>query len=171
MECQPVPNQNIEKRPLQSVEAQKILDLFNHSDVIAQMPLASPSFTESDYDGWISTKKMLWDTHGYGPWAFYVAGQFAGWGGLQDENGAADLGLVLHPRFWGYGLKIYRMIITEAFLDLQLPKVTVLLPDSRLPAVWMRRLGFTQEDQLEISGINFHRFQLKNPKFHTIADK
>lgn len=32
---------------------------------------------------------------------FFVDGQFAGWGGLQQEDGDADLALVLHPDYWG----------------------------------------------------------------------
>jgi hypothetical protein len=36
----------------------------------------------------------------HGPWAFIVDGKFAGWGGLQPEEGDADLELVLHPDYW-----------------------------------------------------------------------
>ena len=44
----------------------------------------------------------MWDEHGYGPWAFIINGEFAGWGGLQPEQGEADFALVLHPDFWGW---------------------------------------------------------------------
>lgn len=51
-------------------------------------------------------KGCQWQQYGYGPWAFEIDQQFAGWGGLQYEEGDADLALVLHPKFWGSGKEV-----------------------------------------------------------------
>src|SRR2546427_3324773 len=49
----------------------------------------------SDFDlakanEWAQKKDAQWQQYGYGPWAFEIDQQFAGWGGLQYEQGDAD---------------------------------------------------------------------------------
>jgi RimJ/RimL family protein N-acetyltransferase len=75
----------------------------------------------------IGLKKTM-ARHGYGPWAFLVDNKFAGWGGLQYENGDADLALVLHPQYWGFGKKIFNQIIRRAFNEMGMESITILLP-------------------------------------------
>lgn len=55
-------------------------------------------------------------------------GKFVGWGGLQDENGDADLALVLHPDYWGLGKHIYNEIVDRAFNPMGFESITILLP-------------------------------------------
>ena len=69
----------------------------------------------ADCEGFIAAKEQLWAEHGYGPWAFFVDGEFVGWGGLQPEDGEADLGMVLHPKHWGVGKALYDEVIRRAF--------------------------------------------------------
>ena len=78
------------------------------------MPLFNGEFDDNACEQFIAAKENLWVEFGYGPWAFVVEGEFAGWGGLQPENGDADLALVLHPRYWGVGKVIYKRIIDIA---------------------------------------------------------
>lgn len=86
----------------------------NHPMVRRQMPLFNGEFDDNACEQFIAAKENLWVEFGYGPWAFVVEGEFAGWGGLQPENGDADLALVLHPRYWGVGKVIYKRIIDIA---------------------------------------------------------
>ncbi len=85
-----------------------------------QMPLTDDNFGEKECQEWVTDKEKQWDEHGYGPWAFVIDGKFAGWGGLQYEGGDADLGLVLHPDYWGMGKTIYEEIIKRAFGEMNL---------------------------------------------------
>ncbi|MEQ9592020.1 MAG: hypothetical protein RLN86_05445, partial [Cyclobacteriaceae bacterium] len=100
---------------LTEIKRSEIMELMNNQLVRREMPLLAGDFTQSDCDKFIAAKESMWREHGYGPWAFIVNGQFAGWGGLQPEDGEADLALVLHPKYWGIGKVLYRKFITTAF--------------------------------------------------------
>lgn len=146
--------------PLEKVDKEKILELMNHPLVLRQMPLASKEFTEADYSKFLSTKRKLWDQHGYGPWAFFVEGEFAGWGGLQFENGDPDLAMVLHPKFWGIGKLVYAQLLKQAFIDHEFESITVLLPPSRNHSKALLKLHFVSDGELQINNTRFLRYRL-----------
>jgi ribosomal-protein-alanine N-acetyltransferase len=148
---------------LSEVDREDIIALMNHPLVRRQMPLTSDNFAESDCDRFIAAKESLWAEHGYGPWAFFIDGDFAGWGGLQPENGDADLGLVLHPDYWGTGKAIYDRIVAAAFGEMGFESVTILLPPSRTRVQAIFRLGFQPDGELEIEGERFLRYRLYAP--------
>jgi len=127
------------------------------------MPLTSENFSEADCDEFIAAKESLWADHGYGPWAFVVDGQFAGWGGLQYENGDADLGLVLHPDYWGIGKTLYDEIIKRAFGEMGFESVMILFPPTRTRIKGILRLGFQLDGEVELYGERFIRYRLYAP--------
>jgi ribosomal-protein-alanine N-acetyltransferase len=106
----------------------------------------------------------MWAEHGYGPWAFFIDGQFAGWGGLQPEGPDADLGIVLHPRFWGLGYALSREILRRAFAEMGHKSVIVLLPPSRTRVRALKRLGFEDDGEVVLSGERFMRYRRRNPR-------
>jgi RimJ/RimL family protein N-acetyltransferase len=138
----------------------EVIDLMNDPLVRRHLPLAKNVFDEEAYTDFISAKEQLWQTYGYGPWAFLIEGQFAGWGGLQPEKGKADLAMVLHPNFWGWGGAIYQEIIRRGFGDMGLTQITVLLPSGRKRTKGLLRLGFTQTGVVELGGHLFFRYCL-----------
>lgn len=97
-------------------------------------------------------------------------GRFAGWGGLQPENGEADLGLVLHPHFWGLGKAICAEIVRRAFEDMGMKTLTVFLPPSRMRIRGMLRLGFYRDGDLTIGTERFLRFRLDKPPRQQVGD-
>ena len=119
---------NIEFKRLTEVDKNQIIDLMNNDLVRKQMPLVKGDFNENICEKFIDSKELLWIEHGYGPWAFIVNNEFAGWGGIQPENGEADLALVLHPNYWGTGKALYKEIIRRAFGEMELKSITVLFP-------------------------------------------
>jgi len=149
-----------EFKRLTEVEKSEIIELMNNSLVRRQMPLAAGSFGESECETFIAAKERLWEEHGYGPWAFVVDGQFVGWGGLQPENGEADLGLVLHPDHWGLGKTLYGEIIGRAFGEMGFQTVTTLLPPTRKRIKGLLRLGFQEDGQLVVGEKLFIRYRL-----------
>ena len=154
-------NRQLEFAELASIEPLQVIDLMNNPLVRRQMPLLQGEFGEDEYKAFINAKTKLWDEHGFGPQAFLANGQFAGWGGLQPENGEIDLALVLHPTFWGLGKKIYQMLIHEAFETMKLQSVTVLFPPGRTRIQGFLRLGFQPENEIEINGQTFIKYRLK----------
>ncbi|MBY5945253.1 hypothetical protein KUW02_08365 [Photobacterium rosenbergii] len=104
----------------------------------------------------------MWEEHGYGPWAFRINGEFAGWGGLQPESGEADFALVLHPDYWGYGLKIFKLFERIAFDEMYLSSMTALFPPSRKNWRALILFGFIKEQELVVNDRTFIRFRLRN---------
>jgi len=151
---------NIEFKRLTEVEKSEIIELMNNPLVRRQMPLTSDNFSESDCDNFIAAKERLWAEHGYGPWAFVVDGQFVGWGGLQPEDGEADLALVLHPNHWGVGKALYDKIIEQAFGEMGFERVVVLFPPTRTRVKGLLRLGFEKDGELDVNGERFIRYKL-----------
>ncbi|WP_305982179.1 GNAT family N-acetyltransferase [Roseivirga thermotolerans] len=154
---------SIEFKRLSEVEKSEIIDLMNNSLVRLQMPLLKDDFNEILCDKFISAKEQLWTEYGYGPWAFVINNRFAGWGGLQPENGEADLALVLHPDYWGVGKVLYKGIINRAFGEMGLNSITILLPPTRTRINALLRLGFKKDGELEIDNEQFFKFRLVKP--------
>ncbi|TRX58834.1 GNAT family N-acetyltransferase [Fulvivirga sp. M361] len=154
---------NIEFKRLAEIEKSDIIELMNNPLVRRQMPLLQSDFSESDCDKFVASKEQLWTEHGYGPWAFIVNDQFAGWGGLQPESGEADLALVLHSDYWGIGKVLYKEIISRAFDNLGLTSVTVLFPPTRTRIKGILRLGFKEDKEVEIGNERFIRYRLEKP--------
>lgn len=153
----------IQLKRLSEVDKADIIELMNNKLVRRQMPLLVEDFNESMCDKFIVAKELLWAEHGYGPWAFIVDGQFAGWGGLQPENGEADLALVLHPNYWGIGKALFKEIIGKAFGEMGLPSVTVLFPPTRTRVQGLLRLGFKEESEIEVNNERFILYRLEKP--------
>lgn len=152
---------NIEYKRLSDVEQSDIMALMNNPLVQRQMPLVPTHFTESMCSAFVAAKEQLWREHGYGPWAFVINGQFAGWGGVQPENGEADLALVLHPNYWGMGKVLYKKIINTAFGEMGLPSVIVLFPPTRTRVQGLLRLGFKEDGEVLVDTQRFIRYRLE----------
>lgn len=155
---------NVEFRPLGEVAACELVELFNLPEVRRHLPLAEGPFTTASCETFLAAKERMWDEHGFGPWAFYIDGVFAGWGGLQPEGPEADLGFVLHPRAWGLGAALAREFLRQAFAEMRRASVTVLLPGSRSRVRALARLGFEEDGPTTIAGRPFVRYRAWNPQ-------
>lgn len=151
---------SLEFRRLSEVDPACLIALMNDPRVRRHLPLSVNRFGADECAAFIEKKEAMWREHGYGPWAFYVDGRFAGWGGLQPENGEPDLGLVLVPEFWGSGRMIFEAILERAFGAMGFDSITVLLPPSRTRVKGLFRLGFVRDGEVELKGERFLRFRL-----------
>ncbi|MGH1360450.1 MAG: GNAT family N-acetyltransferase [Burkholderiaceae bacterium] len=150
---------DIELTDLQTVQIDQLISLMNDQKVRKHLPLLDQNFSVASCREFLKSKEALWAQHGYGPWAFVIQNQFAGWGGLQPEHGEADFALVLHPKFWGWGRRIFDKIKAQAFGPMNLQTITALLPTSRSNARAITRLGFVEQDQLTINQVDFTRYR------------
>ena len=150
----------IEFVPMDRVPIERYIELNTHPEVRRLMPLASESLSEAECRAWVTGKCAQWEENGYGPLAILVEGEFAGWGGLQKHHDDADLGLVLHPRFWGFGPSVARRMIEFAFQSLDVPSLIVLLPPARTRTRALLRAGFVRDGEEEIGGNVFLRYRL-----------
>ena len=145
---------------LQDVDKTSVINLMNDPLVLRYMPLSSSIFTEKDYMKFIQTKETIWEKHGYGPWAFELNDTLIGWGGLQPEGEDVEIALVLHPKYWGYGKELCIKIIEYAFEILHLDSIIILFPLSRKRIKGILRLGFVENESIEIDGLLFNRYRL-----------
>lgn len=150
---------------LDEVGEDNIITLMNNEIVGLQLPLLVDGFSADACQAFLKAKKKLWDEHGFGPWAFIIKGEFAGWGGLQPEHGEADFALILNPKFWGWGRKIFNEVRDQAFNQMNLNSITILLPPSRPNSRAVTRLGFIDDGKVIIDGELFMRFRLIKPQF------
>ena len=150
---------------LTEIEKHELIDLMNHPLVRRQMPLLSEDFDETACDRFIAAKEKFWAEHGYGPWAFSIDGEFAGWGGVQPEHDMVDLALVLHPKFWGMGKIIYHKIIHFAFIQMGFPSVTILFPPTRTRVQGLTKLGFQEDGTTYVDNEKFVRYTLRNEQY------
>ena len=151
---------DIEFVHLSEITEQQIIDLMNNEMVGKQMPLLAAGFSSKQCQAFLKAKKQLWDEHGFGPWAFLIKGEFAGWGGVQPEEGEADFALVLHPNFWGWGRKIFNKVRDQAFNQMNLKSITILFPPTRTNSKAITRMGFVQDGKQTVGGEDFMRFRL-----------
>lgn len=145
---------------LADVDQTPIIELMNLPLVRRHMPLARGDFGPGECARFVASKERLWAEHGYGPWAFIINGNFAGWGGIQPQSGEADVALVLHPKHWGAGKILYQRIITFAFGELGFDSVIALLPSSRMRVRGLLKLGFCREDEMTVGAERFTRYRL-----------
>jgi RimJ/RimL family protein N-acetyltransferase len=150
---------DVEFRRLTEVSLDDLVELFNHPDVRRHLPLAKDTFTTETCARFVEAKERMWAEHGYGPWAFLVDGEFAGWGGLQPEGSDADLGFVLHPRFWGLGFTLAREILRQAITEDCHESVIALLPPSRTRVRALQRMGFEEDGEVVLDGERFIRYR------------
>jgi hypothetical protein len=108
----------------------------------------------------IENKEGLWREHGFGPYAFYIDCQFAGWGGVQPEAGEADLAMVLHPSFWGFGKLLLMNILRKAFNEMGKESVVIFFPPTRTKVRSIYRIGFKKEKDVELYGEKFILYRL-----------
>jgi ribosomal-protein-alanine N-acetyltransferase len=148
---------------LTEADPTEIVRLMNDPLVRRQMPLTSDGFDLADADAFVAHKESLWAEHGFGPWAIWIEGRFAGWGGLQPEGPEAEIALVLRPEFWGTGRAVYGRIIEIAFGAMGLESVVIYLPPSRTRVRAIQRLGFVREGEQEVWGETFVRYRLTAP--------
>ena len=160
IECLKETLMNLQLKHLNEVAPSDIIDLMNNPLVRRQMPLTYDNFTAADCIAFVRGKEQLWTDYGYGPWAFLINGKFAGWGGLQPEQGEADLALVLHPDYWGTGYHIYQEIIKRAFNEMGFESVIILFPPTRTRIKGILRLGFKPDGEMEVGGERFIRYRL-----------
>ena len=145
---------------MSSINPEEYIRLHANPLVRRHMPLMGEEFDLETCREWIKGKERMWEEHGIGPWAIRIDGRFAGWGGLQAEEGEADLGMVLHPDFWGYGKAVLDMIIRWAFNEKGIKSLTILLPPTRKHVKGILRLGFEKDGETRVDGELFIRYRL-----------
>ena len=145
---------------LVDVPTAEVMTFLNDPGIARHMPLAGDQFDETTTRQWMEGKDGQWQTNGYGPWAVHVGDEFAGWCGFQLEGTDADFALVLRPKFWGTGERIYLQALAKGFQDFHYESIVVTLPPTRKVRRVLQRLGFQNDGETEFFGHRFLRYRL-----------
>jgi [ribosomal protein S5]-alanine N-acetyltransferase len=124
------------------------------------LPLAGDPMVETEVAQWVAAKDGQWDSNGYGPWAVLLDGDFAGWGGFQQEEQGPDFALVLAPAHWGRGAPVTLAALDIGFNDLRLNVITIALPYTRSPDRVVARYGFRPYGETTYGGVHFRQYRL-----------
>lgn len=145
-----------------------VVALLNEPRLARHLPLSNGPVTAEAAAAWMAAKDGQWAVHGYGPWALYLDGVFAGWGGFQHEENGADFALVLAPAFWGHGAAITRAALDRGFGELGLDEVLIALPYSRNPARVVARFGFVPDGEVSYGGVTFRQYRLTRQRWREL---
>jgi RimJ/RimL family protein N-acetyltransferase len=155
---------------LVEVATEQVMNLLNDPGIARHMPLAGDRFDEAATRQWVESKDSQWERNGYGPWAIYVADEFAGWCGFQQENAEPDFAMVLRPKFWGAGQRIYLKALATGFQDFGYESIVVTLPPTRKVRRVLQHLGFRNDGETEHWGEGFLRFRLSRADWLRFAN-
>lgn len=149
----------IELCPMTTPSAEDFELLLNDPAVTRHLPLHRGYMTAEECQQWARGKSTLWADPERGPWSVYVDGRFAGWGGLQpEEGGEAGLALVLHKRHWGRGLTLARTMVMRFRSAGGYEPVVVCLPLTRRCVGTLERMGLIHLGQVTEQGVVFNKF-------------
>ena len=151
---------SLELKLLRSAPRELVIEQMNDARVRRHLPLATEDFNDAAYNRFLAGKEAMWSNHGYGPWAFYMDNRYAGWGGLQPDDGEAELALVLCPWAFGYGRLIAAKVIDWGFQELGLERILIYLPESRSVERFLSNSGFKRDTDISIHENTFSRFIL-----------
>ena len=151
----------IKLEPLVLAKSEELVMLLNDPRVTRHMPLAEVVDLEW-VDNWKTQKSSSWDSPDKGPWSVSINGKFAGWAGLQPDDGdTTELAVVLHQWAWGHGKTIIDKVLETwgAFPESK-KKIFVYFPSSRKAESFAGRIGISYSGTGEFNGIKFERFEL-----------
>ncbi|MFM7189071.1 MAG: GNAT family N-acetyltransferase [Armatimonadota bacterium] len=161
----------LDLRPIASAPRELVIAQMNDVGVRRHLPLATGVFDDAAYEGFISGKEALWREYGYGPWAFFIDDHYAGWGGLQPEDGEAELAPVLCPWAFGNGRMIAESVIDWGFRECSLSRILIYLPESRFVERYLHRKSCIRKDCVTFEGIVFTRHCLYSDYDRQLVDQ
>ena len=104
---------NIEYIQLQNINRTELLAVLN-KERIREHLVSHELFDEQKLDSWIEQKSMVDSSKGCRVRGIIVDNSVAGWGGIQFENGAYEIAIVLDERYWGIGRAVFKDLIAWA---------------------------------------------------------
>ncbi len=146
---------------LVDVPASEIAKHMSDPRIAEHMPLLTGAWDTDMALRFVKMKEEYWAQDGLGHWAFWVDGNYVGWGGFQKEGEEWDFGLVLRPDAFGLGRRISKKAIDFAIAHDRIPFVTFLLPPSRKNLGALGRLGAEHVGDVDYDGERFLKFRLE----------
>lgn len=104
---------NIEYVDFQDLNHIELLNILNKEKVREHL-VSHSEFDEASLNKWVESKVRVNGIIGCKVKGIEINGFVAGWCGIQFENGAYELAIVLDPRYWGVGITVFKDVMTWA---------------------------------------------------------
>ncbi len=104
---------NIEYVDFQNLNRKELLAILNQEKVREHL-VSHDKFNEVTLEEWVGAKVSVNLTAGCKVRGIKVDGEIAGWCGIQFENSAFELAIVLDPLFWGIGVGVFKDLMKWA---------------------------------------------------------
>ncbi len=103
----------IEYKSLQSLKESELLNILNKEEVREHLVLHD-EFDMATLRKWVAGKLAVDASKGCKVKGIMVNGSVAGWCGIQFENGAYELAIVLDKKYWGLGVRVFKEVMSWA---------------------------------------------------------
>jgi len=104
---------NIEYKKLPDLDKKELLQILN-KEKIRQHLVSHNKFDQTSLEKWISDKVKVDSSKGCKVKGITVNGSVAGWCGIQFENNAYELAVVLDNEYWGIGIGVFKEVLSWA---------------------------------------------------------
>lgn len=91
-------------------------DLINilNEDSLRKHLVEHPHFDSSNINEWINGKIKMSTAKGCRVRVISIEGKIAGWCGIQEDDEGFEIAIVISQKFWGYGIRIFKTIMSWA---------------------------------------------------------
>lgn len=121
------------------VSPEQLLIVVNEDEL--RTHLVNHEYFDSDtIREWMAEKIRISSLAGCRIRAVYIAGELAGWCGIQPYESGFEIAIVLSKRFWGHGIRIFKTVMRWA-LALGHDEIVFHLLDSRPEYKSLRKLA------------------------------
>ena len=152
---------NLTFRRFSNQDTDDVNRLLNDTSIRRHLPLArsAGTFSAEFVQQWIVQSVSHWQTHGYGTWCIECDGDFIGWGGCQALENEREFVLVVHRQAMGVGISLIRQVLEHALREFGDGSMVVVLPVSRPKSRLLYRVGFIEQQSVNINGCDFVQYR------------
>lgn len=152
---------NLTFRKFSAQDTDDVYRLLNDTSIRRHLPLANTAgtFSVEFVKQWIAQSLSHWQKHEYGTWRIAHDSDFIGWGGCQVLDNEREFVLVVHRQAMGAGVSLIRRVLEHALREFGEGSMVVVLPVSRPKSRLLRRVGFTEQQHVNIHGCDFVKYR------------
>lgn len=152
--------QSIEYADLQALDRLELLALLNKEKIRAHL-VAHAQFDATSLEAWIADKVKVDTAQGCRVRGIKVKGAVAGWCGIQFEDGAYELAIVLDAAYWGIGMRVFKELMGWA-AELGHASVVLHLLNTRPESRFLKKIAL-RVSETTLFGQKYTRYTLKVP--------
>lgn len=151
---------HIEYVDLQTLNRVELLNILNNKKVRKHL-ISHGEFNVVSLDEWVKSKIRINSTSGCKIKGVKINAAVAGWCGIQYENGAYELAIVLDANYWGVGVAVFKELMKWAG-ELDHRNVVLHLFNTRPEYKFLRKMA-SRVDKSTVFGQEYTRYELRVP--------